>query len=336
MKSFLLSYFASSGKLCSRRSKELINYKEEIYTLTSNCISDNIQERFNWILYDIEDYPKCPICGNNSTKYDNGLRKRLGRYYPIHCSRKCRANDPITIQKMKKSTMDQFKILEILSEKDSKIFIKDYCYRHSNKGNLTKNFVNYKNIVNLVDKYCEKLPIKNSKNFIEKVFWWIFDIKEYQRFCSYCKNPLTFFSPNWKTGEGYLGRKYFCSHSCRQNHLVMYNPEKMNTKFGKNSYKKYIMPSGNIVKLQGFETKMMDILLEYYTENELVIGAKNVPKIKYFYIKNRIYIPDIYIPSENLLIEVKSLYTFENDKERNLIKQKAAIDNGFKHKLIIL
>ena len=40
-------------------------------------LSDNLIERFNWILYDILDYPICPVCHNKSIKYDSGLRKKL-------------------------------------------------------------------------------------------------------------------------------------------------------------------------------------------------------------------------------------------------------------------
>lgn len=45
--------------------------------------------------------------------------------------------------------------------------------------------------------------------------------------------------------------------------------------------------------------------------------------------------PDIYIKSENKIIEVKSTRTFELHKDKVLIKKKSAIDAGFKYELWI-
>lgn len=46
--------------------------------------------------------------------------------------------------------------------------------------------------------------------------------------------------------------------------------------------------------------------------------------------------PDIYIPSENKIIEVKSKYTFEVNQKVNLLKEKSMKDAGFNFEFIIL
>ena len=45
--------------------------------------------------------------------------------------------------------------------------------------------------------------------------------------------------------------------------------------------------------------------------------------------KRRRYYPDIFIPAENKLIDVKSDYTMSVDVEVNNLKAKACIDQGF-------
>lgn len=47
------------------------------------------------------------------------------------------------------------------------------------------------------------------------------------------------------------------------------------------------------------------------------------------------YFPDIYVPKDNLLLEIKSRYIFERIIEKNLAKQQASKDAGFDHKILI-
>jgi len=41
------------------------------------------------------------------------------------------------------------------------------------------------------------------------------------------------------------------------------------------------------------------------------------------------YYPDFYIKKDNKIIEVKSIYTYNIDIEKNLLKQKACLDAGY-------
>jgi hypothetical protein len=79
-----------------------------------------------------------------------------------------------------------------------------------------------------------------------------------------------------------------------------------------NSYKfkDYRMPSGKIVKIQGYEHLALDILIKEFEEEDIIIGRGNVPIIPYYLdtIKH-IYFPDFYIKSLNKIIEVKSEWT---------------------------
>jgi hypothetical protein len=105
-------------------------------------------------------------------------------------------------------------------------------------------------------------------------------------------------------------------------------------------FKEYVLPSGRVVKIQGYENLALDKLLETYKEEDLIIGTKEIKsiigRIEYsFEGKNKVYHPDIYIVSENKVIEVKSTYTIKVDIEKNKAKQKAVLDKGMNFEFMI-
>jgi hypothetical protein len=96
------------------------------------------------------------------------------------------------------------------------------------------------------------------------------------------------------------------------------------------TFKDYTLPSGKIIRVQGYEPLALDILLETITEEELLTGYKNVPIIWYEMNGNKHrYFTDIFIPSQNKCIEVKSDFTFYKEMEQNLLKQEATKLLGF-------
>jgi len=74
--------------------------------------------------------------------------------------------------------------------------------------------------------------------------------------------------------------------------------------------------------------------LDFCYDNNIIITK---PKyIKYIFDdKEYKYFPDYYIESLNLLIEIKSDYIFEVQKNKNIAKQIFSIKNGFEHIFII-
>ena len=94
--------------------------------------------------------------------------------------------------------------------------------------------------------------------------------------------------------------------------------------------KEYIFPSGKIIKCQGYEPFTLDILLQTYNEESIIIETHLIPKIKYELDGTKhYYFPDIFLPNENKIIEVKSDYTYNALLEKNLAKRKATLDNGY-------
>lgn len=100
--------------------------------------------------------------------------------------------------------------------------------------------------------------------------------------------------------------------------------------------KEYVMPSGDIRSIQGYENRALDILLENYQEQDIITDMKEVPMFWYiFEDKKSRYFPDIYIPSTNFIIEVKSKYIYKRYLERNLAKEKAVLSEGYNFKFMI-
>ncbi len=97
-----------------------------------------------------------------------------------------------------------------------------------------------------------------------------------------------------------------------------------------NSYKSkpYKFPSGKIELIQGYEGKCLDRLLyeEHFEEDDIVAGFKNAPSVVFYHngIKKH-YHMDIYIPSRDIGIEVKSYYTYNEDRLINRLKIDAAM-----------
>ena len=103
--------------------------------------------------------------------------------------------------------------------------------------------------------------------------------------------------------------------------------------------KEYIMPSGNIINIQGYEYIALDELLgvEKICENDIITGCKNVPTIWYidYNEKKRRHFVDIFIPSQNRCIEVKSTWTAKLNSHTIFLKQKAAKELGYKYEIWI-
>lgn len=51
--------------------------------------------------------------------------------------------------------------------------------------------------------------------------------------------------------------------------------------------------------------------------------------------KKRKYLPDFFLPSKRLLVEIKSTYYYELHKEVNLLKKEATIESGYNYILIL-
>ena len=101
-------------------------------------------------------------------------------------------------------------------------------------------------------------------------------------------------------------------------------------------FKEYTMPSGEIRKIQGYEGFALNELVKIYTEDQIKTDRKDVGRIEYVLNGiNRFYSPDIGIPHENKLIEVKSDYTYTLEPEKIKCKGDACKSLGFHYEIWI-
>jgi hypothetical protein len=93
----------------------------------------------------------------------------------------------------------------------------------------------------------------------------------------------------------------------------------------------FTWPSGYESIVQGYEPFALQKLLNLgYNESQIITERSKVPKIIYEYneIISRYYV-DIYIPSENKVIEIKSNWTLNIDKDKIYCKGNACKSNGY-------
>jgi len=99
-------------------------------------------------------------------------------------------------------------------------------------------------------------------------------------------------------------------------------------------YKDYMMPTGNIVKYQGYENLALDELVQLYEEEDICIGRSNIPTIDYYIDeKKHVYFPDFYIKSENKIIEVKSEWTITLERANIEEKAQATVKAGYSYEI---
>jgi very-short-patch-repair endonuclease len=146
-------------------------------------------------------------------------------------------------------------------------------------------------------------------------------------------HPTTFQSVIDKRRETNLEKYgYICA---------LQNPE-VRIKANKSCYRRkpYKLPSGEIVNLQGYEGYALDLILKNYDESDILIGEKMISEIgDICYNMNeteRFYYPDFYIRSKNLVIEVKSPYTYDNMLQENLLKRDSVLMRGMNFQFWIM
>lgn len=105
------------------------------------------------------------------------------------------------------------------------------------------------------------------------------------------------------------------------------------------SAKSYTLGNRKVI-VQGYEPQALDYLqkIKGLKPNELLVG-RELPVIIYkdpVTNKNRKHFPDIYIPNQNRLVEVKSVFTLFNNLLITKRKREAAIKSGYKYSLIVV
>ena len=100
--------------------------------------------------------------------------------------------------------------------------------------------------------------------------------------------------------------------------------------------KEYTLSTGEIIHLQGYEPFGFDYLKTLYQENQIQYRKKDMPELWYTWQeKTRRYYCDFFVADDNLVVEIKSLFTLSRDLD--IVKQKilSAQTKGYKVLLLV-
>ena len=214
-----------------------------------------------------------------------------------------------------------------------------------------------KNFICMFPIWAKKLENYTSwiegNNFDEKLYVYLHQMLKFPD-CPVCGRSVKKFN---RFKHGY---NITCSRECNIKYITNKRQKTFLRKYGvehpaqvtevlekqqksAKTWKNFTMPSGKVVKVQGYENKALVKLLEKFSENDLVVSNKdisnNIGNIWYeMNNKKHRYYPDIYIKSLHKIIEVKSSWTYSGKAEileENILKQQACINAGLDFEFMI-
>jgi hypothetical protein len=267
--------------------------------------------------------------------------------------------------KVQKSIMDRYGVKYISQNQDIKYkkiktSLKNWGVEYPSQNEVIKEKTRQTNLNNLGVEYpTQNESVRNKikemclENYGVEYTWQSEDIKNKIKETNLNKLGVEYPSQskdvqnknietslkNW--GVEHPSQNQFIKMKTKETNLKKYgveypiqNPEIME-KHIKSSHnrKNYEFPSGRIEIVQGYEPFALNDLIinEKIEESNIIVGVKNVPEIKFIGGDDKIhrYYVDIFIPSQNKCIEVKSLYTYNYNKSVNLLKEEAAKKLGY-------
>lgn len=201
---------------------------------------------------------------------------------------------------------------------------KKTCLNHFGVDNPSKSeIVKNKKIQTSLKNYGVEFPwqTKEIKKKIENVM-----IKKYG-----VKNGFLI-DACIQRGKEKMMELYNCEYGFQNNDIQ--------NKIFKNSFriKEYKFRSGRITYVMGYENIMLDILIKNNINEDDLLTNMDCPIILWEDNKKitHKHIPDIYVRSENKIIEVKSEYTASINPENILLKKKYGEMMGFVYKIYVI
>jgi hypothetical protein len=359
IKKWISDYLNNKGKsslhVAINNSKEI---KRNIINFTSFLPEETkINQRCFHILEDLKEIPLCKECGVNTVNFNN--RNKEWRYLDF-CSTTCGSNNKTTQDKLKNTHIKKFGVDNYAKTKE---------YR---KRMILNNNEKYG-----VDWYqqSEDHKIKSIATCLKKYgfdsYTKTHEFKEKVKDICLERYGVDWYSKTDEFKEKYKSKSleiYGTEHPMLNEEFKKKVSSTIKEKYGKDWYnltdefkeycfkfkeenyghpiigfklKEYKLPSGKIIKVQGYENFALDIIFEKYKEEDVLITYSDIKNeiglINYLMEeKNRIYLPDIYIKSENKIIEVKSDYTYNLELEKNILKKESCLSIGFNFEFWII
>ena len=285
--------------------------------------------------------PKCKNCGG-SVKF-----RHFACGYDQYCSLKCVGIGTATDDKKNK-----FKNSREKRKEENKL-----VYNYFVPG--TENYERAHKLTEFLDEAYIKITyaqrawhIKNKTFEIYKCICGkpsIFKFHRYKTCSNECESKLHVLSTEKYYMENYGVKNSWqlesTKNKIRATNLTRYGIE-ISGASNHFNYKEYKLPSGRVIKVQGFENRGLDLLLTKYLEDDILYGPKEIHReigmFKYNLAgKDHSYFPDFFIKSENKIVEVKSEWTYDRRgkskilRKTNMLKKKSCLDRGFNFEFMI-
>ncbi len=341
-------------KLKNTKIYKLVSIEEANYLYTNYPWIKSIKEGIFCLKENIISEPICTLQICDNPKYFNPSGKTG---YTKGCCKSC----TIKISMLEKYGVENISQLQSIKDKVKNTIQEKYgcdnvfqmgeVKEKSKLTNLKKYGVEYptqnkvireKCIITTIMNYGVKSPLQNSE---------ILSKTQETNMKKYGVENVSSVSEFRRKAEDTMLERYG-SHSSKSetvknkvkiNNLEKYGVEhpfqdsKVYEKAFKKSckYKTFKWNDGNISKVQGHEPIVLKELEESgYGFNDILTSTNDMPEIWYeFEGSEHRYYPDFYIPSENLIIEVKSEYTLQKQLDKNQAKFEAVKKLGFNFRL---
>ena len=269
---------------------------------------DSKQYIIKWIKEDSDG--KCKICGKE-TNFQNFVR-----FYQKTCSEECkfklRSKNMASNERQEKIKKANLKKYGVEYSMQSPDYLKKMNDASSEKYGVSNVFQS-----EIIKEKCKKTKLE--KHGDEKFKNW----EKYKQTClerygtEYALSNLIIREKAKET----IKLKYGVEHPSQNDNIhkkQMFNGKRI---------KQY---KNTDIWYQG--SYELDFLQKYFYKFEI----EKPHSIKYrFNKKNKYYHPDFYIPSLNLIIEIKNSYYVKRDKDKIKAKEKATIDNGYNYIMIV-
>ncbi len=343
LKIWINNYLEKKGKYSLRTAiknskriqKDIINFTDFLPAETK------MNQRCYHIINEIIEIPLCKHCGVNRVNFN----KQDWTYF-INCSKICASRFEANIKKKKETTIERYGVDNISKSEYFKKLIKEQnLVRYGVEWYQQSQEFREKSKKTCIEKYgvssyskTDEFIEKIKKTSLEKydVNWPSMseEVKNRTKQTCLIRYGKTHFMKNEivknrifnSIASIYKADFYFQSDDFKEKTLYKDQKANNNKLF---RVKNYYLPSGKVVQIQGYENFALDILINKYNEDDIVVKnseiRKEIGSVKYTGIqgKPRTYLPDFFIKSEKKIIEIKSEYTFEKDRENNFLKRDA-------------
>lgn len=345
--------------LLNNRFPEIIDFIDKKYSGFS------IMEKIYKLVNDIEETPKCLFCSVNPVRFKNNYSKG----YSLHCSLKCSSKDPNVIEKKKNTMVEKYgvehnfstgilrdKIYEtcsirygcktpIQNEDIRKKYEETMIKKYGSSCNFSLKEVQDKIEKTNLIKYGVKRPIQNEdiKNKISQTNLerygskWVINSDHYLNIIN-----KKFSSPDKKINNIFQSEKI--KNSIKKRMIEKYGVENINQNekyFYQINFKSFAIKKFKNTDLY-YQSSYEFFFLDQMERKNLLDLVKN--GLRFNYLRednNHYYFSDFYIEKWNMIIEIKSSWTYDKNgtdprlREINEIKEKCVIDSGFNFRLLI-